>query len=79
MLITNNIIYLISQIDLQFTTFLFGAKEAALYSYGMMITNLTISLLAPIGGLLYPMISHFKARKEDHKFGMVMYGVMNYL
>ncbi len=78
-LITNNIIYLISQIDLQFTTFLFGAKEAALYSYGMMITNLTISLLAPIGGLLYPMISHFKARKEDHKFGMVMYGVMNYL
>lgn len=78
-LITNNIIYLIAQIDLQFTTFLFGPKEAALYSYGMMITNLTISLLAPIGGLLYPMISHFKARDEHHKFGMVMYGVMNYL
>lgn len=78
-LITNNILFLISQIDLQFTTFLFGTKEAWLYSYGMMVTNLIITLLSPIVGLLYPMISHLKARKENEKLKLIMYGVLNYL
>ena len=78
-LITNNILYLISQIDLQFTTYYFGPKEVALYGYGMMLTNMMISLLSPIAGLLYPMIAHFKARKQSEKITQVLYGIFNYL
>lgn len=78
-LITNNILYLISQIDLQFTTYYFGPKEVALYGYGMMLTNMMISLLSPIAGLLYPMIAHFKARQQPEKIAQVLYGIFNYL
>ncbi len=78
-LFTNNLIFLIGQIDLQFTTFLFGTKEAGLYSYGMMVTNLLITLLSPIGALLYPLISHLKARKHHATLEMILHGVINYL
>lgn len=78
-LFTNNILFLISQIDLQIMTFLFGTKYGALYSYGMMLTNLIITLLAPIATLLYPLISHLKARDLQDTMHDLLYALINYI
>lgn len=78
-LFTNNILYLISQIDLQFMTFLFGTSQAGLYSYGMMVSNLIVTLLAPIAGLLYPLISHLRARDRQETMEKLLYALINYL
>jgi stage V sporulation protein B len=77
-LFANNIIYLITQIDLQFTNYLFGTEKAALYSYGMMLTNLAITLLTPITALLYPLLSHYDARLHSDGVRRMLYGVVNY-
>lgn len=78
-LVTNNIIYLLSSIDIQIATFLFGTTKSWLYSYGMMLTNLFITLLSPIGWLLYPMVSHLKARNYDGMMKRVFYAIVNYM
>lgn len=78
-LFTNNLVFLIGQIDLQFTTFLFWTKEAGLYSYGMMLTNLLVTLLSPIGAMLYPLISHLKSRQQDKTLEFLLKGALNYL
>ena len=44
-LFVNNITYLLTTIDVQIATYLFGPVSTALYSYGMMLTNLFITLL----------------------------------
>lgn len=77
-LFANNIIYLVTQIDLQFTNYLFGTQQAALYSYGMMLTNLAITLLTPITALLYPLLSHYDARLHSDGVRRMLYGVVNY-
>ncbi len=77
-LFANNIIYLITQIDLQLTNYLFGTENAALYSYGMMLTNLAITLLTPITALLYPLLSHYDARSHSDGVRRMLFGVLNY-
>ena len=78
-LFVNNITYLLSTIDIQISTYLFGTSISGLYSYGMMLTNLFISLLSPIGALLYPLISHLTARSRDNMMNKVFYAILNYM
>ncbi len=78
-LFVNNITYLLSTIDVQISTYLFGPASTALYSYGMMLTNLFITLLWPIGILLYPLISHLNARNKDEMMNKVFYAILNYM
>lgn len=78
-LFVNNITYLLATIDVQIATYLFGPVSTALYSYGMMLTNLFITLLSPIGTLLYPLISHLKARNKDEMMNKVFYAILNYM
>lgn len=78
-LITNNIVYLLSAIDIQISTYLFGTTTSGLYSYGMMLTNMFVTLLSPIGLLLYPMVSHLRARSREETMKKVFYAVINYM
>lgn len=78
-LVTNNIIYLLSSIDIQIATYLFGTAKSWLYSYGTMLPNLFITLFAPIWTLLYPMVSHLKARNRDDMMKKVFYAIINYM
>ncbi|MFA7285163.1 MAG: polysaccharide biosynthesis C-terminal domain-containing protein, partial [Candidatus Absconditabacterales bacterium] len=38
-----------------------------------------ITLLSPIGGLLYPLISHLRARNQQKTLDLILHGVLNYL
>lgn len=78
-LITNNIIYLLSSIDIQIATYLFGTTQSWLYSYGMMLTNVFLTLFAPISMLLYPLVSHLRARNYDDMMKKVFFAIINYM
>ena len=78
-LIGNNLLVLFGQIDLQMIVYFLGTQMAGYYSNALTMSSIAPGLLAPIFGLILPMISQLQATKSTDRIALLVNLLIKYL
>lgn len=67
MLVTANVGFVLSQVDMQLIIFLLGTKDAGYYTNYLSLVGIPFLIITPIVGFLFPVISSFSGGTGDEK------------